>query len=75
MISFVPLTAPLGAFVRGFDPSQEPDESLIEALAAGLLEHAVLVFRGHELAPAQLVQLGHAFGGLEILPEPDKRHP
>ena len=75
MISFAPLTAPLGAFVHGFDPSQEPDESLTQALAAGLLEHAVLVFRGNELTPTQLVQLGQTFGKLEILPEPDKRHP
>jgi alpha-ketoglutarate-dependent 2,4-dichlorophenoxyacetate dioxygenase len=75
MISFAPLPAPLGAFVHGFDPSQEPDESFTLALAAGLLEHSVLVFRGHELTPAQFVQLGRTFGELEILPEPDKRHP
>lgn len=75
MISFAPLTAPLGAHVHGFDPSLVPSEEFTQTLAHGLLEHAVLVFRGYELTPAQLVQLGRAFGELEILPEPEKRHP
>lgn len=72
MISFTPVAAPLGAFVNGLDLSQD---SLAETLAAGLLEHSVLIFRGQELAPAELVQLGRSLGQLEILPEPDKRHP
>ena len=46
-----------------------------EALAAGLIEHSVLVFRGTPMSAARLVDLGRAFGPLEILPEPDKRHP
>lgn len=75
MISFEPLTAPLGAFVRDFDPAQIPDEGFADALGAGLLAHGVLVFRGTEISPAHLVQLGRAFGELEILPEPEKRHP
>lgn len=75
MISFEPLDAPLGAFVRGFDPARSIDDGLVDALSAGLLAHGVLVFRGTEIKAAQLVQLGRAFGELEILPEPDKRDP
>ena len=75
MISFEPLNAPLGALVHGVDISQSTTADFADALGAGLLEHSVLILRGQELAPAELVQLGRAFGELEILPEPDKRHP
>ncbi len=74
-LTFTPLAAPLGAVVRGFDPAAPIDEATVAALADGLANHKVLVFRGRELTPAQLVMLGRAFGDLEILPEPDKRHP
>ncbi len=75
MISFEPLEEPLGALVTGFDPGREADASLVEELARGLADHSVLVFRGQEIKPEQFVALGHAFGELEILPEPDKRDP
>lgn len=75
MISFDPIEAPLGAFAHGFDPAATSDPEFIAALAGGLLKHSVLVFRGNEISPADLVALGRAFGELEILPEPDKRHP
>jgi alpha-ketoglutarate-dependent taurine dioxygenase len=80
VIEFEPLAAPLGAFVRNFDPAATPSSEFVDLLAEGLQSHAVLVFRSHDakngvISPAQLVQLGRAFGELEILPEPDKRHP
>lgn len=75
MLTFVPFDAPLGAFVHGFDRGTVIDETFVADLAAGLLEHGVLVFRDRELAAAELVELGQAFGDLEILPEPEKRHP
>ncbi|MGZ0175866.1 MAG: TauD/TfdA dioxygenase family protein [Acidimicrobiales bacterium] len=79
MIEFDPLAAPLGAFVRNFDPAATPTTAFVERLAQGLQSHAVLIFRSDDantgtISPAQLVQLGRAFGELEILPEPDKRH-
>ncbi|MCL4168425.1 UNVERIFIED_CONTAM: hypothetical protein GTU68_039981, partial [Idotea baltica] len=37
--------------------------------------HGVLVFRGSPIPAERFVALGKAFGELEILPEPDKRHP
>jgi len=75
MISFEPIDGPLGALVRDFDPAATADAAFTAALADGLLAHSVLVFRGVEISPAELVNLGRAFGDLEILPEPDKRHP
>ena len=75
MITFEPISGPLGAFVRGFDPGSDVDDVVTASLADGLLAHSVLVFRGVEISPAELVRLGRAFGELEILPEPDKRHP
>jgi len=64
-----------GARVVGFDPAAGVDAELVAALGQGLVDHGVLVFRGVRIEPAQLVELGRAFGRLEILPEPEKRHP
>lgn len=75
MISFERLDAPLGALVTGFEAGHETEPSVASSLADGLLAHSVLIFRGNEISPAGLVQLGRAFGELEVLPEPDKRHP
>ncbi len=75
MITFEPIDAPLGAVVTGVDPTAEPTAELVDALADGLLTHGVLVFRVGPIQPDQFVRLGRAFGELEILPEPDKRHP
>ena len=71
--------APFGAFVEGaplanLDPTTPASPELAAALADGLARHRVLVFRGQSITPGQLVALGRAFGELEILPEPDKRH-
>jgi alpha-ketoglutarate-dependent taurine dioxygenase len=75
MIDFCRLNAPLGALVEGFRPSVAHEPEFRSELAAGLLEHGVLIFRGSSLAAHELVALGKAFGDLEILPEPDKRNP
>ncbi len=76
MIEFVPLDEPLGAVVNDLDVDAAlSDPDFTDALANALLKHSVLIFRGSDIAPAELVALGRAFGELEILPEPDKRHP
>lgn len=74
-ITFTRLDAPLGARVEGFDPAAPATDQLVAALSMGLAEHGVLVFRGHEIRAEDFVKLGRAFGDLEILPEPQKRHP
>lgn len=84
--SFVPTGEPLGAFVEGLlfntgaagaDGARPGDWGglSIDALTAGLEQYGVLVFRGSPIPAEQFVALGKAFGELEILPEPDKRHP
>lgn len=75
MISFEPIQAPLGAFVRDFDVAQSTTPEFNAALGSALLEHSVLIFRGQHLSRAEMVQIGQAFGELEILPEPDNRDP
>lgn len=74
-LRFEPLDAPIGARVAGLDPGDVIDDARVAALAQALLDHSVLVFRGTPISPARLVELGQAFGELEILPEPEKRHP
>lgn len=59
----------------GLDPDVDLDRGAVDALGQALLDHSVLVVRGTAIAPARLVELGRAFGELEILPEPEKRHP
>tara|TARA_B110000014_G_scaffold251965_1_gene229783 strand:+ start:1952 stop:2815 length:864 start_codon:yes stop_codon:yes gene_type:complete len=64
-----------GARIHGLHEDRIIGQQLVEELAAGLTEHGVLLMRGGEISPRRLVELGRAFGQLEILPEPDKRHP
>ncbi len=76
-LSYRPTGAALGAFVEGFDAAGTGPLAAVpvEELAAGLAAHGVLVFRGAAIRPERFVEIGRAFGELEILPEPDKRHP
>lgn len=74
-IGFAPIDAPLGAFVTGLEPSRSLTNDERERLLGGLTEFGVLVIRDTPLTAADLVRLGKSFGELEILPEPEKRHP
>lgn len=74
-LQFQSLSANFGARVVGFDPAAETDASTVATLRQGLTDHGVLLIRGAAISPEQLIKLGHAFGQLEILPEPDKRDP
>ncbi len=76
-LTFEPLDAPLGALVSGFTPTDLADDAPlpVEELSRALETHGVLVFRGHAIPAERFVALGMAFGELEVLPEPDKRHP
>jgi alpha-ketoglutarate-dependent taurine dioxygenase len=73
-LSFVPTGGPIGAFVEGWNPAAPATAAAVAQLHHGLAAHSVLVFRGQEVSPAQLVALGKAFGELEMLPEPEKRN-
>lgn len=65
----------IGAFVTGLDLSSPSGEIPVDALVKGLETHGVLIFRGAPISAERFVALGRAFGELEILPEPEKRHP
>lgn len=73
-IAFEPFDAPFGARVVGIDPDAL-DADAVDALGTALFDHGLLLIRGQQISAAQLVAIGQAFGELEILPEPDKRHP
>jgi taurine dioxygenase len=63
-----PVTAGIGAEVRGVDLGAELDPETIAALRRALLEHVVLFFRDQKLTPARHVALARRFG--EISPAP-----
>jgi len=73
-VTFRSLGGPVGALVEGLAVDTEIDSRVIDTLGQGLVDHSVLVFRGQEISASRLVDLGRAFGELEILPEPDRRH-
>jgi taurine dioxygenase len=63
-----PLSAALGAEVRGVDLAQPPDETTFEAIRAAWLEHLVLRFRGQAMDDGDLVAFSRRFGALDIAP-------
>lgn len=62
---FVPVEGPFGAETEAIDLGRPLDGATVEAIRAGFLEHAVLVFRGQSPADDHLVALGAIFGPLE----------
>jgi alpha-ketoglutarate-dependent taurine dioxygenase len=73
-LTFRPADGPLGAFVEGWRPTDDAPAP-VDELTAGLIAHRVLIFRGSPIPADRFVALGEAFGQLEVLPEPEKRHP
>ncbi|MEM7326394.1 MAG: TauD/TfdA family dioxygenase [Actinomycetota bacterium] len=65
----------IGAFVEGIDLTDPGAPLPIDAIVTALETHGVLIFRGMPISADRFVALGRALGELEILPEPDKRHP
>ena len=63
-----PLTACIGAEVRGVDLREELPEATIRALEAALLEHLVLFFRDQDLTPGEHVAFSRRFGELLVHP-------
>jgi taurine dioxygenase len=77
-VRFVPLGDPLGVEVTDVDWTRPPTPSEAEDLMRTIAAHNVLVFRGHNLAPAQQVAFARAFGELETFqPHPSQidEHP
>ena len=74
-LAFDVLEEGFGAEIQGLRETDSLGPALVDELRKGLADFGVLLIRNEEITPERLVQLGNAFGELEILPEPEKRHP
>jgi len=61
-LRIVPLPAPLGAIVQGFDPALAPTRADAHALQAALGKHLLLLFKSPLLSPPQLLAFAANFG-------------
>ncbi|MDG2286647.1 MAG: TauD/TfdA family dioxygenase [Alphaproteobacteria bacterium] len=73
-MDFTPLHPSLGALVENVDCNDDM-ASQAGALKAALTRWQVLLFRDQKLADGGFVEFCRNFGALELLPEPEKRHP
>jgi alpha-ketoglutarate-dependent taurine dioxygenase len=68
-ITCEPLTATIGAEVRGLDAAQlANDDAIAEAIAGALEQYGVLVFRGLHLHPEDQVAFGRRLGEIDYEP-------
>lgn len=70
-----PLTAHIGAEIRGLDLRQRPDDGMIRRLYQTWLDHLVLVFPDQELSQEDLLRVTTYFGEPGHLDRPAKFHP
>lgn len=73
-MDLIPLHPSLGARVENFDCGRDPG-ALAEQLKTELPRWQVLLFRDQNLSDGAFVDFCRTFGTLELLPEPEKRHP
>ncbi len=67
-IEIVPVTAAIGAEVRGVDLADALDDTDVAQLRTALLEHLVLFFRDQDITDAQHLALALRFGPLDVSP-------
>jgi taurine dioxygenase len=67
-IDIRPMTAALGAEVRGVDLTGELGQETIAALRAALLDHLVLVFRDQDLDTTSHIAFARRFGEIKLPP-------
>jgi len=61
-IQATPFAGALGAEIDGLDLRSLEDKSAWDGIRRAFLDHAVLVFRGQRLEPADLMRIGERFG-------------
>jgi taurine dioxygenase len=67
-LEITPVTAVIGAEVRGVDLRDDLDDSTVAAIRQALLDHLVLFFRGQELDDEAHLAFALRFGPLSIPP-------
>jgi taurine dioxygenase len=67
-IDIFPMTAAIGAEVRGVDLASDLDDSSVAELRQALLAHLVLVFREQTLSPDSHIALARHFGRIKPPP-------
>lgn len=65
-IAVVPMSAHLGAEIRGVDLSAPPDAATMAQIFDALHGYGVIFFRGQQLTPGQLAGFSRCFGELDI---------
>lgn len=70
-----PLHDSMGMEIVGLDCGQSLNVDQASSLREALSEYQVLLFRNQDLQDGRFVDFCRTFGDLEILPEPEKRHP
>ncbi|HEY4134528.1 MAG TPA: TauD/TfdA family dioxygenase [Alphaproteobacteria bacterium] len=63
-----PVSANVGAEIRGVDLSQPLDERVAGEIRAALNEHGVIFFRGQTITPDQQVAFAQRYGEIEVDP-------
>ena len=74
-LEVIPLSAHIGAEIRGIDLTQPQDEATCRELYAAWLDHLVLVFRGQVLDQPQFLAATGNFGQLASLVRPPELRP
>jgi alpha-ketoglutarate-dependent taurine dioxygenase len=67
-IEIRPLTAAIGAEVRGIDLRTPIDAAEVEAMRCALRDHLVLFFREQDISPEQHLAFARHFGSISIAP-------
>ncbi|HEX7094549.1 MAG TPA: TauD/TfdA family dioxygenase [Acidimicrobiales bacterium] len=67
-IEIEPVTAVIGAEVRGIDLREPLDDATVDALRAALDEHLVLFFRDQHITPEQHLAFAKHFGEISVAP-------
>ena len=67
-VEITPLTAAIGAEIRGLDLAKGLDDEGVRAVRQALLEHLVLVFRDQDLTPEDHIAVARRFGDIKKPP-------
>ena len=74
-LEVIPLTAHIGAEMRGLDMSQPLSDADIAAINQAFLDHSVIVFRGQKLSQEDLLRVTSYFGPIGHMRRPPKYFP